>query len=90
MLTISLINCLCSAYLPHFTHAQAIDQYRKRFQNGVELYIKGNWEEAANIFHKCQIDLPQDKPPKVLLKHLARFNNHSPADWPGFRNLKEK
>ena len=85
-----LLTFILLSYLPHFSHAQAIKKYRRRFQDGVELYIRGNWEDAANIFHKCQIELPQDKPPKVLLKHLARFNNHSPQDWPGFRELKEK
>ena len=52
--------------------------------------IKGDWEEAANTLSKCSNSLREDKPPKVLVKYMAKFNYQCPQDWPGYRTLTSK
>eukprot|EP01137_Pigoraptor_chileana_P036750 Opistho-2@32871 len=67
-----------------------VEDYARRFSEGVAAYIAGTWDVAAKRLNKCRKLAPRDTPVQVLLAFMEEHNFTAPADWPGHRALKEK
>ncbi|KAL2613527.1 hypothetical protein R1flu_025219 [Riccia fluitans] len=65
-------------------------EYRDIFEEAVDSYIDGDWENALERLQECQNFWPTDKPAQVLINFMASHNNQVPETWAGFRELTEK
>jgi class 3 adenylate cyclase len=62
------------------------DPFRIIWKEGIEAYIKGDWEKAMAVFHKTyEASLGQDGPTKFLMNFIESQGGKAPADWKGFR-----
>jgi class 3 adenylate cyclase len=65
------------------------ESFRKTFHEGIDFYIKGEWESAKAKFERC-VNLsknngPPDGPSSFLLKFMEETNFVAPGDWEGYR-----
>uniref|UniRef100_A0A7S3CW70 Guanylate cyclase domain-containing protein n=1 Tax=Palpitomonas bilix TaxID=652834 RepID=A0A7S3CW70_9EUKA len=63
--------------------------YKTRFEQGIECYIGGNWDEAISKLRDCKQENPHDKPCQVILDYMEE-NQDALGSWPGYRELTEK
>ena len=62
-----------------------------QFDHAVQVFQKGDFAAAGEIFHRVQDALPHDGPTKFYLKHLEEVRGHTlPPAWRGEVELKEK
>ncbi len=62
-----------------------------QFDHAVQVFQKGDFAAAGEIFHRVQDALPHDGPTKFYLKHLEELRSHPlPPEWRGEVELKEK
>ena len=64
-------------------------KFNRIFKMGLELYISGDWESAADCFNQC-IQIREDLPTIKLLEYLTSYNLKSPDTWEGYKKLDEK
>jgi len=57
------------------------------FEQAVNLFIAGNWEEAKALYTQLA---PKDPASERALDTIADFNDHPPADWNGVIALTKK
>ena len=60
------------------------------FNNGVEYYNEGNWENAIKQFNKAQKGNPQDQCSNLYIKRCEKLKNEDPKDWDGVWVAKSK
>ena len=58
-----------------------------QFEEGVELFIAGRWEEAYQRLHAMP---PEDRAQDFLSMQIAQHNRVAPADWNGVIRLPNK
>jgi hypothetical protein len=62
----------------------------KRFNDGYQKYIKGDWATAEDMFAQCLRMNPKDGPTMTLKAYIEELNGRPPLHWDGFRELTEK
>ena len=65
-------------------------EFKEKFNEAFELYIKGDWMEASGKLSECLGMNPLDGPSQTLMKVIGEKNFVADADWQGFRELTEK
>ena len=65
------------------------ESFRKTFHEGIDFYIKGEWDSAKAKFERC-VNLsknngPPDGPSSFLLSFMEETNFTAPNDWEGYR-----
>jgi len=60
------------------------------FNEGVKLYIEGEWEGAKRVFEECERLCRVDPPRSVLTSFMAERGWVKPEEWEGYRALTEK
>jgi class 3 adenylate cyclase len=71
-------------------HTKIPKKFTKLFPKAMNLYIKGDWEEAAPMFYECGNIYPSDKPTRIIIEYIRDHNFKAPSDWKGFRTLTSK
>jgi len=66
------------------------DEFKRVFEEGVELYIKGDWDLARVKIDECLGIYDGDGPCNSLSKVMIREGGKAPEDWRGFRELTSK
>lgn len=60
------------------------------YNEGVELYIEGDWQAARVKILEAQQLMPDDKPSKAFLQVLEEHHFQAPDNWQGYRKLVRK
>ena len=66
------------------------DEFKRVFEEGVDFYIKGDWEQARNRIDKCMGIHSGDGPCNSLSRVMDKEGGKAPDDWRGFRELTSK
>jgi hypothetical protein len=67
------------------------DQFFETYEEGLELYIKGRWQQAADVFSSiCDLPGLPDGPSLNLLSYMRSGGLTSPSRWRGVRHLLSK
>ena len=53
------------------------------FNNGIEYYNEGRWNDAIKQFNKAQKGNPEDKCSKMYAERCAKLKKEDPKDWDG-------
>lgn len=62
------------------------DAFRTVWKEGMQAYIKGDWQKARDIFHETmRSSNAQDGPSKFLIKVIDEHGGTAPHDWQGYR-----
>lgn len=79
-----------------FTQSQEIahmrrfysDEFFQAYGEALQLYLDGNWEQAAEILSsRCDIDYSSDGPTQNLLDYIESHRLRVPVGWTGVRML---
>ena len=70
-------------------------RYSKEFidtyNEGMNKYIEGNWDEAKNLFLKAESILgDKDIPSQNILDYMKQYNYYAPVDWEGYKDENKK
>mmetsp|Transcript_21886 Transcript_21886/g.41183 ORF Transcript_21886/g.41183 Transcript_21886/m.41183 type:complete len:837 (+) Transcript_21886:285-2795(+) len=65
-------------------------EFKATFEEGVEFYVKGEWDKAKTLIDKCLSIYPKDGPSDSLNRVMERADFTAPKDWKGFRELTSK
>mmetsp|Transcript_4206 Transcript_4206/g.8486 ORF Transcript_4206/g.8486 Transcript_4206/m.8486 type:complete len:833 (+) Transcript_4206:135-2633(+) len=65
-------------------------EFKRIFEEGIDFYIKGDWEQARNRIDKCLGIYGGDGPCNCLSRVMDREGGKAPDDWRGFRELTSK
>ncbi|GMH49042.1 hypothetical protein TrRE_jg13570 [Triparma retinervis] len=65
-------------------------EFKMIFEEGVDFYIKGDWEQARDRIDKCLGIYSGDGPCNSLSRVMDREGGKAPDDWRGFRELTSK
>ena len=60
------------------------------FNNGIEYYNEGNWDNAIKQFNKAQKGNPEDKCSNMYVKRCEMLKKEDPRDWDGVWVAKSK
>ena len=66
------------------------DMFYEFFNEGIEQYIEGNWNEAYNSLIKAKYLENNDGPTNVIINFLKEYNLEKPYNWKGYRELTSK
>ncbi|UFX82713.1 adenylate/guanylate cyclase domain-containing protein [Candidatus Absconditicoccus praedator] len=69
-------NILSKQYLQH------IEKFINMFEDGLQKYFKGNFEEALSIFKKCQ-NIKKDKTCNIFILRCEDLIKNKPKNWNG-------
>ena len=58
-----------------------------KFNQGLELYLKGIWGDANKVMDLTLEDRPAYGPILALKKFMESFNMKAPENWEGFRKI---
>ena len=62
------------------------DSFRALWENGINAYIKGDWQKARDIFHETmRLSKNKDGPSKFLMEIIDEHGGTAPHEWPGYR-----
>jgi len=62
------------------------DAFRNLWEQGINAYIKGDWQKARDIFHETmRLSRNKDGPSKFLMRQIDENGGTAPQDWPGYR-----
>ena len=64
--------------------------FAKKFSEGYQKYLKGDWATAEDIFAQCLRMKPKDGPTITLKAFIEQHNGSAPISWQGFRELTDK
>ena len=64
--------------------------FAKKFQNGYQKYISGDWATAEDLFSQCLKIKPDDGPAYTLKSYIEEHNGTPPSSWQNYRELTEK
>jgi hypothetical protein len=62
----------------------------KKFADGYQKYLMGDWASAEDVFAQCLRIRPRDGPANTLKSFIEQNNGTPPQNWAGFRELTEK
>ena len=65
-------------------------RYASEFDQGIENYIAGEWEDARSDFKNCLLHRPDDPATQSLLdfmESVAIHGGEAPATWAGYRQI---
>lgn len=72
-------------------------EFRQIFNEGLELYLSGDWPTARGFFEKASqmmSNIPHfekgDGPSNTLLNYMENYGWQAPSSWKGFRPLTSK
>jgi adenylate cyclase len=60
------------------------------FNNGIEYYNEGRWNDAIKQFHKAQKGNPEDKCSKMYIERCEILKKKNPKEWDGVWVAKSK
>jgi adenylate cyclase len=66
--------------------SDALMQKVRQFEEALELYFKGSFQDALSLFESINNDGPSD----VFANRCKRLLENPPADWDGIISYKEK
>ena len=61
------------------------DDFIDDYNNGMEEFKKGNWNEAKNLLTSAQELIGDDPATKSNLEYMEKFNFVAPNNWKGYR-----
>jgi class 3 adenylate cyclase len=71
--------------------------FKETFNEGLELYLQGDWATARGFFEKASQQMSQipffekgDGPSNTLLRYMENHGWQAPSSWKGFRPLTSK
>ena len=65
-------------------------EFINNFENGLDLYLKGEWKSAIKLFEKAH-SYKKDKASSIFIKRCKDFmKNPPPKDWDGVWDIKTK
>lgn len=62
----------------------------KKFNEGYQKYIRGDWATAEDLFSQCLRMNPKDGPTITLKAYIEELNGTPPLRWEGYRELTDK
>lgn len=63
------------------------DAFRALWEQGINAYIKGDWQKARDIFHETmRMSKDKDGPSKFLIQTIDEHGGAAPSNWPGYRD----
>jgi class 3 adenylate cyclase len=72
-------------------------EFKATFEEGLDLYLQGDWKEAKEIFLKVNEIIAKvptfekgDGPSNTLLRYMEAHGWQAPASWKGYRPLTSK
>mmetsp|Transcript_18206 Transcript_18206/g.33850 ORF Transcript_18206/g.33850 Transcript_18206/m.33850 type:complete len:952 (+) Transcript_18206:62-2917(+) len=73
----------------------ATAEFNKKFKEGIDTYLLGNWSKAREILEECDVmmkdnDHGGDGPSRTILNYMKNRAWICPTDWEGFRPLTSK
>ena len=71
------------------THKKG-DLFYSNFEEGLQHYIDGDWEEASTFLYRALYLDNSDGPTKTILEYIKKLNYKAPDDWDGYRVLTSK
>ena len=71
------------------THKKG-DLFYRNFEEGLQHYIDGDWEEASTFLYRALYLDNADGPTKTILEYIKKLNYKAPEDWYGYRVLTSK
>jgi adenylate cyclase len=79
---------IVSELLPPASEAPELtDAHLKQYEEGVDLFIAGRWDEAYRCLHAMPAG---DRAQDFLTMRIAQFSRVAPADWDGIVRLPSK
>jgi len=80
---------------------KVVVEFQRIFEEGMDNFIKGDWESGKVCFDACLQICPRDKPARRLLMHMDTAENYpdfglaenpyvAPEGWPGYHFLLSK
>ena len=60
------------------------------FEEGLRLYLAGDWADAAAALERAKLLKPKDGPTATLLEVMKKAGLQKPDGWAGVRNLENK
>ena len=60
------------------------------FEEGLNHYLYGDWEEASNFLYRALYLDNSDGPTKTILEYIKKNEYKAPEDWDGYRVLTSK
>lgn len=63
------------------------DAHIESYEQGVEHFISGQWDEAYRCLHAMP---PSDRAQDFLMQHIVQHNRTAPAEWDGIIRLPSK
>jgi hypothetical protein len=66
------------------------EDFRKRFDLGVNCYLKGKWGDSRLHLSEALKFHNNDGPTKTLLSYMKKFNYVAPGTWKQYRPLTSK
>ena len=64
--------------------------FYSNFEEGLNHYIYGEWEEASTFLYRALYLDNSDGPTKTILEYIKKLNFKAPEDWDGYRVLTSK
>ena len=64
--------------------------FYSNFEEGLNHYIYGDWEEASNFLYRALYLDNSDGPTKTILEYIKKNEYKAPEDWDGYRVLTSK
>lgn len=67
-------------------------EFFKVYEKGLNLYIKGDWPQAKEVFEQSMnfLEGHKDGPSETLLNYMKNRNFTAPEGWKGIRKLTSK
>ena len=85
---------VCSIILDKESYMELLEEKSEEFydawEDAMDLYKKGKWNEAKKYFEECMKEDPNDGPSNTLYSYIKKFNFESPKNWKGERELTSK
>lgn len=63
------------------------EDYLKQYNNAIDLYIKGQWLKAKEIFERINNYRPNDGAVKIVMNYMQENNFDPGNNWCGCRKL---
>ena len=64
--------------------------FYSNFEEGLNHYLYGDWEEASNFLYRALYLDNSDGPTKTILEYIKKNEYKAPEDWDGYRVLTSK
>ncbi len=65
-------------------------EFARRYEEAVDLYLAGLWDDAAEAFDALRRERPDDGATRALLARCVAYRLEPPEDWGGFYRMTVK